>query len=59
MYMVIFYAALISLNKEVMEAARVDGAADCQLLIRIKLPMIRQIILLTLTMCLTGALRGV
>lgn len=58
MYMVIFYAALISLDKEVMEAARVDGATDWQLLIKIKLPMIRQIILLTLTMCLTGALRG-
>ena len=41
-----------------MEAARVDGATDWQLLIKIKLPMIRQIILLTLTMCLTGALRG-
>lgn len=58
MYMVIFYAALLSLDPEVYEAAKVDGANDWQTLIRIKLPMIKPILLLTLTMCLTGALRG-
>lgn len=58
MYMVIFYAALISLDAEVYEAAKVDGATEWQTLIRIKLPMIKPILLLTLTMCLTGALRG-
>lgn len=58
MYMVIFYAALISLDAEVYEAAKVDGASEWQTLIRIKLPMIKPILLLTLTMCLTGALRG-
>ena len=58
MYMVIFYAALLSLDAEVYEAAKVDGAGEWQTLIRIKLPMIKPILLLTLTMCLTGALRG-
>ncbi len=58
MYMVIFYAALISLDPEVYEAARVDGANEWQTLIKIKLPLIKPILLLTLTMCLTGALRG-
>ncbi len=58
MYMVIFYAALISLDREVYEAAEVDGANEWQTLIKIKLPMIKPILLLTLTMCLTGALRG-
>ena len=58
MYMVIFYAALISLDPEVSEAARMDGASGWQLLTRIKLPMIREVLLLTLTMVLTGALRG-
>jgi raffinose/stachyose/melibiose transport system permease protein len=58
MYMVIFYAALISLEPEVYEAAKVDGANEWQTLIKIKLPMIKPILLLTLTMCLTGALRG-
>lgn len=58
MYMVIFYAALVSLDAEVYEAAKVDGASEWQTLIRIKLPLIKPIFLLTLTMCLTGALRG-
>jgi raffinose/stachyose/melibiose transport system permease protein len=58
MYMVIFYAALISLNAEVMEAASIDGAGGWLLLRRIKFPMIKPVILLALTMCLTGSLRG-
>lgn len=57
MYMVIFYAALVSLDPSVYEAAKVDGATEFQIFFRIKLPLIKDIILLTLTMCLTGALR--
>lgn len=58
MYMVIFYAALISLDPEICEAAKIDGANGWQTLIRVKLPMIKEVLLLTLTMVLTGALRG-
>ncbi len=58
MYMVIFYAALVSLDPSVYEAAKVDGASEMQVLFKIKMPLIKDIILLTLTMCLTGALRG-
>lgn len=58
MYMVIFYSALVSLDKEVYEAATVDGANEWQTLIKIKLPLIKPVLLLTLTMCITGALRG-
>lgn len=58
MYMVIFYAALVSLDESVYEAAKIDGASELQILFKIKIPMIKDILLLTLTMCLTGALRG-
>lgn len=58
MYMVIYYAALISIDNQVSEAAMLDGATDWQTLIRIKLPMIKPVIVLSLTMCITGALRG-
>lgn len=58
MYMVIFHAALASLDPSVYEAAKVDGASELQILLKIKIPLIKDIILLTLTMCLTGALRG-
>lgn len=57
MYMVIFYAALVSLDPSVYEAAKIDGASEMQILFKIKMPLIKDIILLTLTMCLTGALR--
>ncbi len=57
-YMVIFFAALISLDPEVCEAAKMDGANGWQILVRVKMPMIKEILLLTLTMALTGALRG-
>ena len=58
LYMVIFYSALISLDPQICEAAKVDGANEWQLLWRIKLPMITPIFLLTFTMVVTGALRG-
>lgn len=58
MYMVIFYAALVSLDESVYEAAKIDGATELQILFKIKIPMIKDILLLTFTMCLTGALRG-
>lgn len=58
LYMVIFYSALISLSPDISEAATIDGVNQFQLLTRIKLPLIRPVIRLTLIMCLTGALRG-
>ena len=58
MYMVIYYAALISIDSEVSEAAIIDGASKWTTLWKIKIPMIKPVIILSLTMCITGALRG-
>lgn len=58
LYMVIFYSALVSLDQGVIESAKLDGANGWKILTKIKLPMIKPVLLLTLTMCLTGALRG-
>ncbi|MDR1324971.1 MAG: sugar ABC transporter permease [Treponema sp.] len=58
MYMVIFYAALLSLDSEIIEAAHIDGAVGWLLLWHIKFPMIKPVIILAFTMCLTGSLRG-
>ena len=58
MYMVIYYAALISIDPEVSEAAEIDGANAWQTLWKVKIPMIKPVIVLSLTMCITGALRG-
>lgn len=58
MYMVIFYAALIAIPKEIEEAARIDGVNGWQLIRYIKLPSIVHVLSLALIMCTTGALRG-
>lgn len=58
MYMVIFYAALISVPKELEEAANIDGASILKTIFCIKLPYIRNVISLCFIMCTTGALRG-
>lgn len=57
-YMVIYYAALISLDPEILEAAEIDGAGKVQSFFSIRLPMIKPVFILSLTMCITGALRG-
>lgn len=43
MYMVIFYAALVSLDPSVYEAAKIDGASEMQILFKIKMPLIKDI----------------
>ncbi|KQO16605.1 carbohydrate ABC transporter permease [Paenibacillus sp. Leaf72] len=58
MYMVIFYAALIAIPKEIEEAAKIDGVNGWQLIRYIKLPSIMHVLSLSLIMCTTGALRG-
>jgi len=58
MYMIIFYAALIAIPKEIEEAATIDGVNGWQLIRYIKLPSIKHVLSLALIMCTTGALRG-
>lgn len=47
-WILIVYAALTALPKDVMDAARVDGASAWQLALRVKLPMVRRYIVLIL-----------
>lgn len=57
-YMVIIYAALIAVPKELEEAARLDGANRWQLFAHIRFPYIRPVWLTTTIMATTYALRG-
>lgn len=57
-YMLIFYAALISVPKHMIEAAEIDGAKALKLLYYIKLPYVRNVIGLSMILSLVGALRG-
>lgn len=58
LYMVIMYAALISVPEDVVEAAKIDGASEFKIFKAIKLPLIMPIVLIALVMSVTGALKG-
>ncbi|MEZ4868597.1 MAG: sugar ABC transporter permease [Caldilineaceae bacterium] len=54
--MILFLAGLESIPKEVLESATIDGANGRQLLVNIKLPLIRYVILLWLLLNTIGCL---
>lgn len=57
-YMIIFYSALVSISPDVVEAASIDGANRLQLLFRIKIPMIKNVIAMGFILSGVGALKG-
>ena len=57
-YMIIFYAALISISPEVIEASNIDGANKLQQLFIIKIPMIKNVIAMNFILSGVGALKG-
>lgn len=58
LYMLIIYAALIAVPRELEEAARLDGASWWQVFWRIRFPYIRPVWITTTIMATTFALRG-
>ena len=58
LYMVIFYAALISVPKELCEAAIIDGATSFRQFISVKLPHIKPVLLTNCILVLNGSLRS-
>ena len=57
-YMIIFYSALVSVSPDILEAARIDGATELQILFKIRSPSIANVIMLSCILSLVGALRG-
>ncbi|WP_298742294.1 carbohydrate ABC transporter permease [Microbacterium lacticum] len=58
LYVVILYAALIAVPKELEEAARLDGASRWTIFTKIRFPYIRPVWITTLIMAATYSLRG-
>ncbi|MBB5803119.1 multiple sugar transport system permease protein [Saccharothrix ecbatanensis] len=54
---VIFYAALQAIPREVVEAASMDGAGQLRTAVSIKLPMIRAAVVMTVLFTIIGALQ--
>ncbi|MDR1549367.1 MAG: sugar ABC transporter permease [Hungatella sp.] len=58
LYMVVFYTALVAIDKEVLEASSIDGASGIQSLFRIQFPMISGIIINCLVLAVVGTLKA-
>jgi len=58
LYLVIFYAAFIAIDTEIIEAATIDGAKGWQLYTYIRLPIIRGIIVSSTILVVTGTLKA-
>ena len=56
-YMIILYAALQGIDPTLYEAARIDGASNLQIVLRIKVPLVRNALLLILVFALIGTLQ--
>jgi raffinose/stachyose/melibiose transport system permease protein len=57
-YMIIFFAAVVSIDQEVLESARIDGASGLHLVRKIILPMMWPIVIVTAVMQITGNLKA-
>ncbi|MEV1132283.1 sugar ABC transporter permease [Agromyces sp. NPDC049794] len=56
-YMIILYAALQGIDPNLYEAARIDGANQWQIILRIKIPLIAPALVLILVFALIGTLQ--
>lgn len=58
LYMLILYAAILAVPKELEEAARLDGASSWRVFSEIRFPYIRPVWITTMVMAATYSLRG-
>lgn len=56
-YILIYYAALKNIPESLIEAARIDGATPVQIALRIKLPLIKEVISVTVVLAIVGSLK--
>ncbi|MTW84441.1 ABC transporter permease subunit [Virgibacillus dakarensis] len=56
-YILIYYAALKNIPESLVEAARIDGATPLQIAYKIKLPLIKGVIKVTIVLAIVGSLK--
>lgn len=57
-YMVIYYAAFMSIDADVLEAAQIDGANWWQQYVYLKFPLIKAIVAISVVTVVSGTLKG-
>lgn len=58
LYMIIFLANLQKIDTNMIEAAKIDGAAEGQIFFRVIVPLLSGTILVAMTLAIAGSLRG-
>lgn len=56
-YILIYYAALKNIPASLTEAARIDGASSVQIALRIKLPLVMEVVKVTIVLAVVGSLK--
>jgi len=56
-YILIYYAALKNIPESMIEAAKIDGASAFQIALRIKLPLIKEVVSVTIVLAIVGSLK--
>lgn len=56
-YILIYYAALKNIPESLIEAARIDGASAFQIATKIKLPLIKEVVSVTVVLAIVGSLK--
>ncbi|MBO0958714.1 sugar ABC transporter permease [Neobacillus sp. MM2021_6] len=56
-YILIYYAALKNIPESLIEAAKIDGATPIQIALKIKLPLIMNVIKVTIVLAVVGSLK--
>ena len=57
-YMVIIFSAIASIDSEIFESAEIDGANAWQTAMRITLPLIKNTMLVCITLCIAGNMKA-
>jgi raffinose/stachyose/melibiose transport system permease protein len=58
LYMIIFLANLQKIDTNMIEAAKIDGAGEAQIFLRVIVPLLSGTILVSTTLAIAGSLRG-
>jgi raffinose/stachyose/melibiose transport system permease protein len=56
-YILIYYAALMDVSEEIIEAARIDGASQWRIALSVKFPLIMNVVKVTIVLALVGSLK--
>lgn len=58
LFMVIIYSGLIAISNDIIESATIDGASPWKMFWKIRLPLMKDVFVVSLVMCVNGCLKA-